>query len=184
MIMLTSRNVDGMKRIVVDWVTLRTVFSILLSIPIAQSSSFSQTVQKDSTRIQVESNQRPFQLIPKFDDKKDSAGFKFIPKQDSGNGEFVDGGLSPSPTILKRVDPVYPDSAVRAGVEGKVIVKMWVNESGRVGDVVILKSDAAIFNQPVIDAAKQFLFAPALVNNKPVAVWIAYPFRFSLTGRN
>jgi protein TonB len=87
------------------------------------------------------------------------------------------------PMLVKKVDPKYPDLALRAGLEGKVIVKIWVDKEGKVRDVVILKSDAEIFNEPSIDAAKQFVFTPAYMNNGPVAVWVSFPFRFKLTDR-
>jgi protein TonB len=70
--------------------------------------------------------------------------------------------------------------ALRSRIEGKVIVKMWVNEQGNVNQVVVLKSDAKIFNEPAIQAAKQFIFTPAYLNKKPVALWVSYPFRFAL----
>jgi periplasmic protein TonB len=87
------------------------------------------------------------------------------------------------PQIVKKVEPKYPDLAMRAGLEGKVIVKIWVDKEGKVKQVVVLKSDAEIFNEPSIEAAKQFVFTPAYMNNGPVAVWVSFPFRFKLTDK-
>lgn len=87
------------------------------------------------------------------------------------------------PQIVKKVEPKYPELAMRAGLEGKVIVKIWVDKEGKVKQVVVLKSDAEIFDQPAIDAAKQFVFTPAYMNNGPVAVWVSFPFRFKLTDK-
>jgi protein TonB len=87
------------------------------------------------------------------------------------------------PEYVKRVEPKYPELAMRAGLEGKVSVKIWVDKEGRVKQVVVLKSDAEIFNEPSIEAAKQFVFTPAYMNNGPVAVWVATQFRFKLTDR-
>ena len=87
------------------------------------------------------------------------------------------------PQIVKKVEPKYPDLAMRAGLEGKVIVKIWVDKEGKVKQVVVLKSDAEIFNEPSVEAAKQFVFTPAYMNNGPVAVWVSFPFRFKLTDR-
>jgi protein TonB len=88
-----------------------------------------------------------------------------------------------APEYVKRVEPKYPELAMRAGLEGKVSVKLWVDKEGKVKQVVILKSDAEIFNQPSIDAAMQFVFTPAYMNNGPVAVWVATQFKFKLTDR-
>jgi len=87
------------------------------------------------------------------------------------------------PEYVKRVEPKYPELAMRAGLEGKVSVKIWVDKEGKVKQVVVLKSDAEIFNQPSIDAAMQFVFTPAYMNNGPVAVWVATQFKFKLTDR-
>jgi hypothetical protein len=45
---------------------------------------------------------------------------------------------------------------------------------------VILKSDSEMFNQPAIDAWKQWLFTPAIMNAGPVAVWAASTMNFQL----
>ena len=87
------------------------------------------------------------------------------------------------PEYVKRVEPKYPELAMRAGLEGKVSVKIWVDKEGKVKQVVVLKSDAEIFNEPAIEAAKQFIFTPAYMNNGPVAVWVATQFKFKLTDR-
>jgi protein TonB len=84
------------------------------------------------------------------------------------------------PVVIRRVEPVYPEFAKKAGLEGSVYVNIWVDKEGKVRDVKILKSDSEIFDQPVIDACKQWLFSPAMMKNGPVAVWVAVPFRFSL----
>jgi len=60
------------------------------------------------------------------------------------------------PVVVKKVEPKYPDLAMRAGLEGKVWVKIWVDKEGKAKQVVILKSDAEIFNEPAMEAAKQF----------------------------
>jgi len=36
---------------------------------------------------------------------------------------------------------------MRAGLEGRVFVKIWVDKEGKVKQVVVLKSDLEIFNE-------------------------------------
>lgn len=86
------------------------------------------------------------------------------------------------PVVLTRVEPVYPETALRAGLEGRVWVKIWVNKEGRVRDVVLVRSDNEIFNESALAAARQFVFSPATMGTGPVAVWVSVPFRFRLTG--
>jgi protein TonB len=87
------------------------------------------------------------------------------------------------PVVVKKVEPKYPELAMRAGLEGKVWVKIWVDKEGKAKQVVVIKSDAEIFNEPAIEAARQFVFTPAYMNNGPVAVWVSVPFKFKLADR-
>jgi protein TonB len=87
------------------------------------------------------------------------------------------------PVPIKKVEPKYPELAMRAGLEGKVWVKIWVDKEGKPKQVVVLKSDAEIFNEPAVEAAKQFVFTPAYMNNGPVAVWVSVPFKFKLADK-
>jgi periplasmic protein TonB len=87
------------------------------------------------------------------------------------------------PTVVKRIEPKYPDLALRAGLEGNVFVKVWVDKEGKVRKVVLLKSDAPIFEEAAIAAAQQWVFTPAVMQKGPVSVWVSIPFRFRLTGK-
>lgn len=100
-------------------------------------------------------------------------------EDDAPPADFVP--VEKQPEIVKRVEPKYPELAMRAGLEGKVTVKIWVDKEGKPKQVVVLKSDAEIFNEPAIEAAKQWLFTPAYMNNGPVSVWVSVPFKFKLT---
>jgi periplasmic protein TonB len=84
------------------------------------------------------------------------------------------------PEIVTRVAPVYPDLAVRAGIEGKVVVRMLVGKDGHVRDASVAYSTADCLNDAALEAARRFLFTPAYMNNGPVPVWITVPFSFRL----
>lgn len=84
------------------------------------------------------------------------------------------------PQIVKRIQPTYPEIARKAGLEGTVWVKIWVGKDGKPRKVVIQKSASDIFDQSAIDAANQFVFTPAMMQNGPVDVWVSIPFHFRL----
>jgi protein TonB len=88
-----------------------------------------------------------------------------------------------APESVKQVQPKYPDLATRAGLEGTVWVKIWVDKEGKPKKAVVQKSDAEIFNQPATEAAMQWIFTPAMMKNGPVSVWVSIPFRFKLQGK-
>jgi len=102
-------------------------------------------------------------------------------EDDTPPADFVP--VEKQPQIVKKVEPVYPELAMRAGLEGKVWVKIWVDKEGKPREVRILKSDAEIFNEPAVEAAKQFIFTPAYMNKGPVSVWVSVPFKFKLADR-
>ena len=87
------------------------------------------------------------------------------------------------PGVVRQVPPKYPDLATRAGLEGTVWVKIWVDKVGRPRKAVVQKSDALIFNEPATEAAMQWVFTPAMMKNGPVSVWVSIPFRFKLQGK-
>ncbi len=84
------------------------------------------------------------------------------------------------PKVVKQVEPQYPELARKAGIEGRVFVKVLVNEQGRVDTVIVLKATNPIFIKPAVAAAKQFVFTPGRQRDKPVKVWVAIPFIFRL----
>lgn len=102
-------------------------------------------------------------------------------EDDGPPADFV--AVEKEPVVVRKVEPKYPELAMRAGLEGRVWVKIWVDREGKPKQVVVLKSDAEIFNDAAVEAAKQFLFTPAYMNNGPVSVWVSVPFRFKLADR-
>ena len=87
------------------------------------------------------------------------------------------------PVLVHSVPAQYPELAIRVGLEGTVIVKIWVDREGKVRQASVEKSDNGMFDQPAIDAARQFVFTPAYMNSGPVSVWVSVPFHFKLTDR-
>lgn len=84
------------------------------------------------------------------------------------------------PVALVDPAPVYPEIAVRAGLEGTVYVKMWVGRDGSVKRADVVKSTSEFFNESALAAAHRWTFSPAIMNQTPVSVWVTVPFRFRL----
>ena len=88
-----------------------------------------------------------------------------------------------APEAIKQVPPSYPADAKKKGLEGMVWLKVWIDESGRVGKVAIQKSDSKVFESAAIAAAEQWAFRPAMRDGKPVDVWVTIPIRFKLADK-
>ena len=65
------------------------------------------------------------------------------------------------PSVKNKVQPVFPFIAQRAGVEAKIIAIAFIGTSGQLSKVIIALSGAEIFNDPVVEAVKQWDFQPA-----------------------
>ena len=83
------------------------------------------------------------------------------------------------PEAVTRIPPTYPDLAREAGVDGTVMVQALVGKDGKVKDVRVVKS-IPMLDDAAKAAVRQWVFKPALSNNKPVAVWVGVPVKFSL----
>jgi protein TonB len=92
--------------------------------------------------------------------------------------EFV--AVEEQPVLIEKQPPVYPELAQMAKIEGTVLVRVLVGKDGKVKDAIISKGVNGILDQAALDAAKGYVFKPAMQNKKPVAVWVAIPFKFQL----
>lgn len=75
---------------------------------------------------------------------------------------------------------IYPLEAKKAGIEGKVIVRVYINRNGKVWKTEIISSDSDILSQAAIDAVKKTAFTPAKLNNEPIGCWVSIPIIFKL----
>jgi protein TonB len=93
----------------------------------------------------------------------------------------VGNGVS-TPQPLREVKPNYTSDAVRAKIQGVVVLECVVRPDGRVGDVKVLRSLDARFglDEQAVDAARQWLFAPGRRLGQPVAVRVVIELGFRL----
>lgn len=85
------------------------------------------------------------------------------------------------PQVLTRLDPYYPPSARRTGTEGQVLVRVLVDENGRVENADVIRSEpAGVFDAAALKAIRGWRFSPAQRAGQPVAVRIDIPISFRL----
>ena len=76
----------------------------------------------------------------------------------------------------------YPDSAVRNGIEGRVVAEFVVDSKGKVMDVVIIKGVDEELDAQVVKVIKASpKWKPAKLNGKEVSVKVSVPVEFKLT---
>ena len=84
------------------------------------------------------------------------------------------------PEVISRVDPVYPEDARRARISGIVILEAEIDDQGNVVWVHVLKPLPYFLSDAAADAVRQWKFAPATVDGKPVAVLFNLTTNFKL----
>lgn len=101
----------------------------------------------------------------------------FLQEEEPEMDEFVPYQVAPA--IVKRVEPRYPELARKAGVQGKVWVKVLIDKEGKVKKAVIMQG-LEVFHEEAIAAVMQWVFKPAIQQDRPIAVWMAIPISFKL----
>lgn len=76
------------------------------------------------------------------------------------------GGEIQTPSLVRRVEPVYPEIAVSAQMEGVVILEAVVGRDGHVEDVRVLRGIPLLDNAAKA-AVMQWQYSPLLLNGKP-----------------
>lgn len=84
------------------------------------------------------------------------------------------------PKLSQEVRVPYPLEARKKGVEGPVVMDLLIDATGHVREATLLQGPDESLNQAALAAVKGFLFRPAQVQDKPVAVRIRYAYRFVL----
>ena len=107
---------------------------------------------------------------------------------DDGYGRNIGGGPPrpgngvTTPQVIREVKPAYTPDAMRAKVQGTVLVECLVNADGSVGDVQVRHSLDAAFglDQEAVKAARQWRFRPGTKLGQPVPVLITIELTFTL----
>jgi protein TonB len=69
--------------------------------------------------------------------------------------------LDVRPGILTRVEPAYPEAALRLGLSGKVVVRLYINEQGGVDRVETVRANPpGYFEQSAARAFRTARFTP------------------------
>ncbi len=94
----------------------------------------------------------------------------------------IGGVTEPELIVETKLEPVYPDMARRARIEGKVILQAVISKTGEVSDLTIMREPAADlgFSEAAIEAVQQWRYRPATQNGRPVDVFITVVVHFSL----
>ncbi len=81
----------------------------------------------------------------------------------------------------RRVQPNYPDRALKMKQEGVVWLRVLISETGARQEIKIYKpTKYALLNQAAIKAVKKWTFDPNIVNGRPTKSWVEIPIEFKI----
>jgi protein TonB len=99
-----------------------------------------------------------------------------------GGGTYRPGNGVLLPTVIQEIKPQYTAEAMRAKVQGTVLLECVVLPDGSVGPVEVVRSLDSTFglDQEAVKAAKRWLFRPGTRFGEPVAVLVTIELTFTL----
>jgi len=78
--------------------------------------------------------------------------------------------------------PAYPESARREGREGRVLLRVLIDDQGETKAVEVSRSSGSdALDQAATSAIKRWRFHPARSGDQPIESWVSVPIEFRLT---
>ena len=79
------------------------------------------------------------------------------------------GGDVREPRKVVDVAPVYPVLAMKAGVEGIVIIEATIDPRGRVVNATVLRG-VPVLDEAALEAVRKWVYTPTLLNGVPTPI--------------
>lgn len=94
------------------------------------------------------------------------------------------GGQIQAPTLIHRVEPYYPSTAVDARLQGVVILEAIVDRDGTVAEVKVLRSVNPLLDREAVLAVKQWRYSPLVLNGLRERFVLTVMLSFSIETRS
>lgn len=118
--------------------------------------------------------------VVEHDDDEAAAG-RFIRRGGHLGRDGSVGSDDSSPEPLLNKSPIYPEVAWRNNWDGRVVLRLWISETGHVERVeVATGSGHEVLDDAAVAAVRSWQFRPALRAGRGVAVTVLQPVEFSL----
>lgn len=112
----------------------------------------------------------------------DGEPVEVVVETDPDPNAFVIVEEEPRPVNMDDIKKLigYPAMAKEAEIEGKVIVRVLVDKTGRYKKHVVLKDPHPILTKAVEKKLNVIQFTPGIQGGQPIKVWVTIPFDFKL----
>lgn len=102
------------------------------------------------------------------------------PVSSSSPGVETEFGARGAPAFLKMKRPVYPRLARRLGKEGKVVLRLTIDEKGALTNLDVVEPAGYGFTEAAVEAVKGSTFSPAHEQGRTIASRARLTVRFVL----
>lgn len=104
------------------------------------------------------------------------------PSNEDPPDEFVFLEEQPSPVNLDEIRAAvkYPQMAKDAGIYGKVVFRVLIDENGRYKKHKVLKTPHPWLTEACVKHLNKIRFTPGIQAGKPIPVWVTVPFDFKI----
>jgi protein TonB len=92
------------------------------------------------------------------------------------------GGDIREPRKVVDVDPAYPELALKAGVQGIVIIEATIDTRGRVVNATVLRG-VPMLDEAALEAVRKWVYTPTLLSGVPTPVIITVTVNFRLKAK-
>ncbi len=107
-----------------------------------------------------------------------------VPGEGTGTGDggiYTIGGGVTMPQILQQTTPTYTDDAIKAKVQGVVILQAVIRRDGRVDSFKVLRAlGYGLEEKAIQEIASQWIFRPGTLKGRPVDVLATIEVQFNL----
>jgi len=86
--------------------------------------------------------------------------------------------------LLEKVQPSYPEQALRVGLQGPVVLQAWIGRDGTIRDLKLIRG-SLVLGQAAYKAVRQWRYQPYLLNGRAVEAqtYVTVDFRLPLISR-
>jgi len=97
----------------------------------------------------------------------------------TADNKGIKGAKKPKITFYQA--PLYPEKLRRRNIEGRVILKLTINQQGKLMKIKVFESSGyKLFDQAAVKVIKDWKFRPALYQDEKIVSVISLPIRFKL----
>jgi protein TonB len=95
------------------------------------------------------------------------------------NEPLAIGGAVQAPVLIRSITPDYPYAARLARVQGRVVLRAVIDESGAIENVTVIEGNPLLV-PAASDAVARWRYRPATLDGRPVRVWVLITVHFTL----